>query len=460
MNGLEHLSNRVTLLLHFAFTAVFATIGPYTSAIVFRALRISSPNPLEQQRAMIAFIGCCLVDVVCLCHLVLFLWGYNRATLNTKPHTSEPTQNNVEKRKSNIQRLRISNPVSVVKNPPASSASEKALVDAKAAILGEQAAYDRSVAPPPSLLPSAFEDQPDHTQITIHEISVNPEAICSVPPLVMGPRRGSGSASPLSTSFEFEQQYPWLSQEFNRVRLSQDSISMPQTPPTRVSQSALPHTQTSQRPNGSHSSENSNFTPSASVHSSQQHIPPVQPSPHLHSVSSLSSTPLRPSSLRNPVSQTQLPAPAHISNPMDGNNSRNYSNAVPASVPSTRLVSQSSILPTDNQSSMKPRTSFSSPTRNFSLPPPVPYPVSSSVPQTSTSVQQSHLRSHNPQFPTPPISPTGEPRSQTVPSPSAGPGFRPYETYGMNQTFPMIGTAISTPDVSRPSSVRSLNVQD
>ena len=453
MNGLELLNNRATLLLQFIFTAAFAGIGPYTSAIVFRALRINLSNPLEHRRALIAFAGCCIVDAICLYHLVQFLWCCNKPALRTKPQTSGSTKKDAEKRRSNIQRLRISNPVSVVKNPPASSASEKALVNAKAAILGEQPAYDRSIAPSPSLQLFSFEDKADQTHTTVHETSVNSGAVC--PPLPpTGARRGSDSTSPLSTSFDFEKQYPWLSQEFNGVRVSQDFESAPQIPPTRISQSELSHTRPSQKSNGFRSSENNNFVSSASVHSSQQHMLPAQPCPHPHSTNSpnFSPTPFHPSSLRNPVSQAQPPAPAHLSNPMDSTHSRNYSSPFPTSVPSTRLFSQSSILPTDNQTSMKPHTSFSSRPRNFSLPPSVSRPVSSSGPQTPTSVQESLLRQHNPQFPTPPIS--------TMPAPSVGPSFLPSEDYGMNQTFPMIGTAISTPDVSRPSSVRSSNKQD
>src|SRR5579871_3178354 len=176
MNGLELLSSRATLLLQFAFTVAFFGIGPYTTAIVFRALKISSPNTREKRRALIAFTGCCIVNAVCLCHLALFLWCCNRVVLRSKLQTSGPTQKNTEKRKSNIQRLRISHPVSVVKNPPASSASEKALVDAKAAILGEQPIYDRSAAPSSSILLSVFEDQQDETP-TVHEISLHSGAI-------------------------------------------------------------------------------------------------------------------------------------------------------------------------------------------------------------------------------------------------------------------------------------------
>lgn len=453
MNGLEFLSSRATLLLQFTFTAAFAGIGPYTSAIVFRALKISSPNPLERRRALIAFTGCCMVDTVCLCHLVLFLWCCNRTALRPKLHTSRPTQKDVEKRKSNIQRLRISQPVSVVKNPPASSASEKALMDAKAAILGEQPLYDRSAAPPSSLLLSVFEDEPDETQITVHEISVHSGAVRPALALTTSSISGSGRASPLSTSPEFEKQYPRLSQDFNGARASQEIISSSQTLPTKTSQSL---------PNGSRNSGNNNLTSPTSVHSSQQHIQPVQPSLHLHSISSLnfSSMPLHPSSLRNSVSQTQPPAPVHLSNSIDSTHSRNYSNPFPASVPSTRLILQSSILPTDSPPSMSRQTSFGSRPRNFSLPPSVSCPVSPSVSQTPTLVQQPYLRQHNPQAQTPPISTAGESRPQTASAPSSGPGFQSSETYSMNQTFPMIGTAISTPDVSRPSSVRSSNVQD
>ncbi len=443
MNRLEPLSSKATLLLQFAFTAAFAGIGPFTSAIVFRALKNSSPNSLEKRRAFVAFIGCCTVDAVCLCYLVLlFLWYCNRVALSTKLRTSESTQKKVEK--SNIQRLRISNPVSVVKNPPASSASEKALMDAKAAILGEQPVYDRSVALPSSVLLSVF-DQPDGTQTTIHEISVNSGIVCSVPALATSARSDSGRASPLSTSPEFERQYPRLSQDFNTVRLSQDPTSTSQTSPTRTSQFVLSHTGPSQQLNGARSSGDSTFT-----------------SPHLHNTSSPNfySTPLRPSQLRNPVSQTQRPAPAHLSNSVASTHNHNYSNPFPDADPSTQLVSESPILPTESQPSKTTQTSVGSRPRNFSHPPPVPYPLSSSVPQIPTSVQQPHLRQHNPQFQTPPISTAGESRSQAAIAPSVGPGFHPSETYPMNQTIPMIGAAISTPDVSRPSSIRSSHVQD
>jgi hypothetical protein len=188
----------------------------------------------------------------------------------------------------------------------------------------------------------------------------------------------------------------------------------------------------------------------------------VQPSLHLHSTNSpnFSSTPLCPSSLRNPVSQTQPPTSTHLSNSMDSNHNRNYNSPFPDSVPSTRLVSQFSTLPTDSQPSMTTQTSFSNRPRNFSLPPSASYPVSSSVPQTPTSVQQQHPRQHSPQLQNSPISTPIESRPQTASALSTGPGFQPPETYPINQTFPMIGTAISTPDVSRPSSIRSSNVQD
>ena len=437
MNRLDPLSSKAALLLQFAFTAAFAGIGPFTSAIVFRALKNSSPNSLEKRRAFVAFIGCCVVDAVFLCHLVLFLWCCNRVALSTKLRPSESTQTNVEK--PNIQRLRISNPVSVVKNPPASSASEKALMDAKAAILGEQPVYDRSAGLPSSLLLSVF-DQPDGTQTTIHEISVDSGIVCSVPALAASARSDSGRASPLSTSPEFERQYPRLSQDFNAARLSQGRTSTSPTSPTRPSQSVHSHTRPSQRLNGARSSGDSNFTP-----------------PHLHNTSSpnFSSTPLRPSSLRKSVSQTQPPAPAHLPNSVASTHNRDYSSPFPDADPSTQPVSQPPILPTESQPSMTTRTSFGNRPRNFSHPEPVSYSVA--VPQTPTSVQQPHLRQHNPQFQTPPISTAGESRSQAA---TEAPGLHPSETYPTNRTMPMIGTAISTPDVSRPSSIRSSNVQD
>lgn len=451
------------MLLQFFFTAAFASIGPYTTAVVYSALKPSLANPPEQRRTLIAFIGCCLVDVVCLCHLVLFLWCCNKSTLRTKLRASGPVQKNEEKRKSNIQKLRISNPVSVIKNPPASSASEKAMVDAKAAILGEKPIREQSASPRSSLLLSVVEDQPDQTQITVREIRINSGATQPTPPLTMT-ARGSGRASPLSTSFEFEQQYPRLSQEFNRVRVSQGLVPEPPTSPIRASQSMSQHSRPSQRPSGPRSPANSNYTSSASAHSPRQHIPLVQPSLHLHNTNSptFSSTPLFPSSLRNSVAPTQLPAAAHLSNSTDGAHVSNYSNPLPASVPSIRLVSQNSIPPPDSSDSQPstPQTSVRNRPRNFSLPPSVSHPISASVTQTSTLAQQSTLQQHNPQFQNPPAPTSNKPRSETAPAPTVRSGFRPSETYRMNQAFPVIGTAISTPDVSRPSSLRSVRVYD
>lgn len=395
----EPISNALACLLHFLFSIAFVIIGPYTSAMVAGAFQKATPNTLPQRHAIIALVGCALVNAVGLFHIILFLWCCNDAVFGTKPRANVPAQKDEEKRKSQINQLRISNPISVVKNPVPASASDQALFDAKAVITGETPLFAQSEGSRSSSSLSIFEDQPKVPQITVREIKVNTadNKPINSSPLSSRARSASGRASLLSTSLEFQQQYPQLSHDFKSPSRSQSPAPALQESPVRNSPARHSNTRLSLGLNSGRNSRIADLdTPEAPARTSQPHFQPARPSipTTTKSSSNISSTPLRPSSLRTSISTTHLPPPAPVSEMSNTSASRSPKLIIP---PTTSQPNEPKESPTSPSLTApqpyNPRNSACAPEVVPSSPPPsnVPQPqltdpiYSSSTPNLRSS---------------------------------------------------------------------------
>ena len=335
-------------MLHFFFTIAFVIVGPYTTATLNQVYQKALANSSSLSQAIIALIGCIFTDVIALCHLILFFWCLGDSAFGLKPRPDSPAK---ELEESQPKGARISKPISVIKNPPPASDTEKAMVEAKAAILGEKRPPAVSDETRSSLSLSIFGEKHEMPRVSVGEVKagtlaehspitsprmsmhefkskVNP---VGTKPATSSPLRQSAvisprSASPLSTSREFQQQFPRLSQDLNSLPTKRVSAPVPPDPPAQNSTSKHSSRRLSWRLRNSRSQGTSQpSSPEASRRSSQQQPPHAKPDLQTFpsEKSTGSSALIGPSSIPPSIPTPKLPAPegspkaANISVPRD-----------------------------------------------------------------------------------------------------------------------------------------------
>jgi len=225
------------------------------------------------------------------------------------------------------------------------------MVEAKAAILGEKRPAALSDESRSSLSLSIFGEKAESPRVSVGEVKVGTVAEHSpitsprmsmydmkgkvnstgTKPVTSSPLRHSAvisprSASPLSTSREFQQQFPRLSQDFNNLPTNRTSAPVPPDPPAQNSTSKRTSRRLSwgRRNSRSQGTSQSN-SPEASRRSSQQQPPRAKPNlPTVPSEESIgSSARIRSSSIPPSIPTPKLSAPegspkaANISVPRD-----------------------------------------------------------------------------------------------------------------------------------------------